>query len=153
VTEQVKKKYSGIPFRVQVEADDTMRDFVQALRLDFMPTDDNRLEKVQIVVDRRHKFNPKVSSPAAYLSLSTSDQALDLAKQGFVAACVIVLMQDPQTAGDSFRVSTAVDSLLQLLQGDLKRDVQTVVKQLRGELPVYPMNRAGRNRLGEAKTS
>ena len=150
--EQVSKpKLDRFPLPIEVQADDTLRELFQVARMDLFVRPNRTIDHLELVLDRRHKFNPSLSKPVAYYHFSTVQQLLNLGLQGIVGA--IVLSSSPEEPVDELKISRAVDDFLRLFLSDMKRQVKTVLQQVRGEIPRYTMNRAGRDRLGEAKTS
>jgi len=148
VAEQVAKKreLERFPLSVEVEADDTLNDFVQVIRMDCMVDPFH----FQAVFDRRHKQNPKLSRPLGYYHFSEVRQLIGYAMQGLVAACVLNLKHSPQKPSD-VKISQSVDGLIELILPDVKHQVSVVLKQASGEMPRYTMNHAGRKEIGGRK--
>jgi len=74
-----------IPLSREVLCDDTLKEMKIVLRFDAKIEDSD--VKVQLLVDFRHKKNPRLSKPKAYLTLSHPRQFEDLVTASLAMAC------------------------------------------------------------------
>ncbi|GEM_PF-6206028 len=98
--------------------DQTLDLWEQNLRFDFIVG--GPALRVQLTLDRRHMYHRKLSRPVAYFHISDTGLLLDLAKQALAAAAVLALY--PRTDAlppDTFEVTNAIDSALNLIRSDI----------------------------------
>jgi hypothetical protein len=77
-----------LPSLLNLEAEDTMREFLQILKLEFVEVEGKWF--IQICVDRRHKLDKKLSKPAAYLRL-TEEKLESLAVMAYASYLVLTM--------------------------------------------------------------
>jgi len=116
MSEKIKPE-NLIDFPREIKCDDTLEEWNQYLRLQFIVKND-KLDHVQLLLDRRFKLKPKMSKPLGYVHLSTGTQFMDLALMGIVGHVVTLLAN--RTDVNDILISTTVDSLVQLLLEDAK---------------------------------
>jgi len=128
-----------------VSGDRTLEQFDQLVVFQFVCSSLG-LEKVQLMIDRKHIHNPKLSKPMGYVSFSEKAKVIELCKRAMVAAIVqsIVLKYGVNLNPDSVIVEEAVEqaikSVFDLIYSDVKflsklyiKKVRDKVYELRGE--------------------
>lgn len=117
-----------IPFAREVFCDDTLREFNQVIRYDIVY---GRPLRVQLLLDRRHKFNKSLSKPLGYFRISSVDQLLRLGTNALAAATVLAFFQQNRTEPTVEEVSHAIQSLIKMVSADVELTTQNVLNELR----------------------
>lgn len=100
-----------VPLARQVKADDTMRQYRQHLRFDFI----FGANKCQVMWDRRHKINKKLSKPLGYFPLSEVSELMNLVTGSFS----LLLVHQLQPCCDDVELEKALDSAWSLIKKDV----------------------------------
>jgi len=96
-----------------IEFDPTLELWIQKIRFDFVvPFRPFECLKVQILLDRVHRFHRKLSRPVAYFHLSNPLKLQELAAQAIAAAAVLALSNSRKPVPSAFDVQKAVESQL-----------------------------------------
>ena len=117
-----------IPFSREVFCDDTMREFNQVIRYDIVY---GRPLRVQLLLDRRHKFNKSLSRPLGYFRISNVDQLLRLGTNALAAATVLAFFQQNRTEPTEEEVYSAVQNVVKMLAADVELTTQVVLNELK----------------------
>jgi len=116
-----------IPFSREVFCDDTLREFNQVIRYDIVF---GKPLRVQLLLDRRHKFNKSLSKPLGYFRISSIDQLLRLGTNALAAATVLAFFQMNRTEPDIEEIHQAVQNLLKMVGADVDLTAQTVLRDI-----------------------
>ena len=117
-----------IPFAREVFCDDTLREFNQVIRYDIVY---GRPLRVQLLLDRRHKFNKSLSKPLGYFRISSVDQLLRLGTNALAAATVLAFFQQNHTEPTQEEIYSAVQNVVKMLASDVELTTQTILNQLK----------------------
>jgi hypothetical protein len=117
-----------IPFSREVFCDDTLREFNQVIRYDIVY---DRPLRVQLLLDRRHKFNKALSKPLGYFRISSVDQLLRLGTNALAAATILAFFQSNRTEPSIEENHQAVQSLLKMVGADVELTTQTILRDLK----------------------
>jgi len=117
-----------IPFSREIFCDDTLREFNQVIRYDIVY---GKPLRVQLLLDRRHKFNKSLSKPLGYFRISSVDQLLRLGTNALAAATVLAFFQQNRTEPSAEEVYQAIHSLIKMVSQDVELTTQTVLNELR----------------------
>lgn len=100
----------------EVKADDTLREFHQFLRFQFIQGVPLRM---QLLFDRRHKAKKGLSKPVGYFRMSQVSQLLRLGNNAY--ACAVVLAFHGQGAKEPTveEIEKSIESLWPIIKGDL----------------------------------
>lgn len=115
-----------VPCPREVYFDDTLKVFDQVLRFDVVL--DTPL-KIQVLLDRRHKFRRKKSKPVAYFRISQTSQLIDMVTSALTMASVLALQNRDDI--DSFTIEKAVDSILTIIKQDVCFLTKTTLEQVK----------------------
>lgn len=117
-----------IPFSREIFCDDTMREFNQVIRYDIVF---GRPLRVQLLLDRRHKFNKSLSKPLGYFRISSIDQLLRLGTNALAAATILAFFQQNRTEPLHEEVYQAVYNLIKMVSPDVELTTETILNQLK----------------------
>jgi hypothetical protein len=117
-----------IPFSREIFCDDTMREFNQVIRYDIVF---GRPLRVQLLLDRRHKFNKSLSKPLGYFRISSIDQLLRLGTNALAAATILAFFQQNRTEPVHEEVYQAVHNLIKMVSPDVELTTETILNQLK----------------------
>jgi hypothetical protein len=117
-----------IAFAREVFCDDTLREFNQVIRYDIVY---GKPLRVQLLLDRRHKFKKSLSKPLGYFRISSVDQLLRLGTNALAAATVLAFFQQNRTEPSAEEVYQAVHSLIKMVSQDVELTTQTLLNELR----------------------
>lgn len=117
-----------LPLSREILCDDTLREFHQVIRFDIIY---GRPLRVQLLLDRRHKTNKRLSKPAAYYRMSSTDQLIRLGCNALATATVLAFFQQNRTDPAFDEIDKAVDSLIQMVAADAKTTVQVVLRDIK----------------------
>ena len=117
-----------VPFSREVFCDDTMREFNQVIRYDIVY---GRPLRVQLLLDRRHKFNKSLSKPLGYFRISSVDQLLRLGTNALAAATILAFFQQNRTEPPHEEVYQAVYNLIKMVSPDVELTTETILNQLK----------------------
>ena len=117
-----------ISFAREVFCDDTLREFNQVIRYDIVY---GRPLRVQLLLDRRHKFKKSLSKPLGYFRISSVDQLLRLGTNALAAATVLAFFQQNRTEPTAEEVNHAIQSLIKMVSADVELTTQNVLNELR----------------------
>jgi hypothetical protein len=117
-----------LPLSREILCDDTLREFHQVIRFDVIY---GRPLRVQLLLDRRHKTNKRLSKPAAYYRMSSTDQLIRLGCNALATATVLAFFQQNRTDPGFEEIDKAVDSLIQMVAADAKTTVQVVLRDIK----------------------
>ena len=97
-----------------IKFDPTLQLWDQKLRFDFiLPRKFSDPVKVQILLDRVHKFKRSLSKPVAYFHVSNINTLLEIAAQSLSCAIILSLIhKNPLTSSD---VIAGINSAIELL--------------------------------------
>ena len=116
-----------IPFSREVFCDDTLREFNQVIRYDVVY---GKPLRIQLLLDRRHKFKKSLSKPLGYFRISSIDQMLRLGTNALAAATILAFFQQNRTEPSLDEIRQAVNSLLKMVGADMELTAQTVLRDL-----------------------
>jgi hypothetical protein len=117
-----------LPLSREIRCDDTLREFHQVIRFDVIY---GRPLRIQLLLDRRHKTNKRLSKPAAYYRMSSTDQLIRLGSNALATATVLAFFQQNRTEPSFEEIDKAVDSLIQMVAADAKTTVQVVLNDIK----------------------
>jgi len=126
VVEAAPRVSDLVPLTKVIVCDDTLNEFRQVLRLDIVA---GKPLRTQLLLDRRHKWQPKLSKPLGYFRMSNTDQLVRLASNALSAALVLNMQSNLDRPFD--QVQFAVESMLDLIRADIATTVDTVLRDLR----------------------
>ena len=128
--DQQKKKEDLVKYLVsmskEVKADDTMQEFNQVLRFDFI-VKPNKPLTCQILLDRRHKVDNKKSRPLGYLHFSYHSELLSIVENALIMAVVLAL-SNREKGVDVYDIKKVIESVMEIIIPDAERRVLSMVE-------------------------
>lgn len=122
-----KSPQNLIPLSREVHFDDTLREFNAVLRIDTKIEDSNL--KAQLLIDLRHKKQPRLSKPRFYGTISKPRQFEDLVSASLAMACFHRLRKKEElTDGD---ILLCYDEMTKWLRGDVRSLVQVMYRDVK----------------------
>jgi hypothetical protein len=118
-----------LPYR-EIQCDDTLREFTQVLRFDFVDVKGEPL-RVQLLLDRRHKLNRSLSKPVAYFRMSSTEQLIKLANTALACAVALAFNEVNLLEPTDDQVRNALRSHWQMAQVDLLYAVKTILRDVK----------------------
>lgn len=115
MTEEVKPE-SLVDCLRKVSCDDTMNLWNQVIRFQYIV---DQPVKVQLILDRVHKFKPALSKPLGYLRIGNVGQLLDIAANALASASTLALLGSSANPKDSFAIQNTLDSAWRMLRADV----------------------------------
>jgi len=107
----VDKQLISLP---RIKFDPTLNLWDQYLRFDFIiPEKFSESVRVQILLDRVHKFKPKLSRPVAYFHLSNINTLMEIAAQSLTCSIILSLLCKNEVR--SADIIQAINSAIELL--------------------------------------
>jgi len=128
-----------VPFgwKQDVRADDTLREFKQVIRFNFVDMPGVPL-RAQILFDRVHKENTKLSKPVGFFRVSDTEELVRLAKNSLASAVILAFFQHSKSRPDAERIHRAVHDILEFNEAD----VESLVHVMLGEIELHRQARA-----------
>ena len=96
-----------------IEFEPTLKLWIQKIRFDFIvPNVPFEPMRVQIVLDRVHRFQRKLSRPVAYFHLSDPLKLQELAAHAVAASALLVVHASDKPVPSAFDIKIAVESAI-----------------------------------------
>ena len=113
-----------------VDSDDTMNEFLQHLEFEIEATDPL---KFQLTIDRKHKYNIKLSKPVCHLHFSNLSQMIKIVEEMTRVICLIAFKNNDKM--DIEDVSSYLDNMFNQVKHQIVYNIQGPHMILKGKLP------------------